>query len=355
MQIRLIFLLVFSVLFVSSCRIGKNEIINTSTEKLDTNIYAKICFGSCQMQTSPLPLLSKVSDLKPDFFVYLGDNIYSDTYDINVLDSNYKVLQNNPDFKNFRATNNIYAVWDDHDFGWNDAGKHYPLKKESKELFLKFWNIQKNSDRTGHEGIYGSQYFNFGTKIIQLILLDTRTFRDNLVKNTGEKKEYKNSYIPNTNPDSTLLGELQWKWLEKTLSEKADLRIIASSIQFGHEYNGWESWTNFPHEQQKFLDLIAKTRASGVIFISGDVHWGEISEFKNKTTYPIYDITSSGITETWPQTEPNKYRIGNVIPQNNFGILKFYFNRNVPIIEMQLSDINSVVLNHKINLADISY
>jgi alkaline phosphatase D len=105
------------------------------------------------------------------------------------------------------------------------------------------------------------------------------------------------------------------------LTQEADVRIIASSNQFSHEYNGWESWTNVPHEQQKMLAIINKTQANGVIFISGDVHWGEISKLNNDITYPIYDVTSSGITQTWYNTEPNKNRIGEVIPQNNIGAI----------------------------------
>lgn len=350
----LVALFLFISILLIGCKREKNGLVNNLEKVKDTTAFAQFGFGSCQIQTAKLPLLKKADSLKLDFFVYLGDNIYSDTYKLSVLDSNYQVLAKNPDFQLLKKSTPLYATWDDHDYGYNDSGRHYPLKKESKELFLKFWEIPSTADRYKHDGIYDVVYFNYGDKILQLILLDTRTFRDNLVLNKPAKKGFKNDYIPNQNADSTFLGKEQWLWLEKELRKKADLRIVASSNQFGHEYNGYESWTNVPHEQQKFIDLIAKTKANGVLFISGDVHWGEISKMPTDKTYPIYDVTSSGITETWHDTEPNKYRIGDVIPQNNIGRIKFYYNQNDPTIEMELIDIKGVVNRQTIKLSEIT-
>lgn len=347
-------LLIFLLMLVSCQRNGKG-FFKSSVQVKDTTLFAQFGFGSCQLQAAQLPLLQKADSMQLDFFVYLGDNIYSDTYKLSVLDSNYQVLAKNPDFQLLKKSTPLYAVWDDHDYGFNDSGRHYPLKKESKELFVKFWDIPAHSNRMGHEGIYGSEYLTYEDRTLQIILLDTRTFRDDLVLNKPPQKGFKNDYIPNQNPDSTFLGKAQWKWLEQELKQEADLRIIASSNQFSHEYNGWESWTNVPREQQRFVDLIAKTQANGVIFLSGDVHWGEISKMPTDVTYPLYDVTSSGITETWPSTEPNRYRMGDVIPQNNIGRIQFFYNEKDPTIVMELLDIHGVVNRHQIKLSEISF
>jgi alkaline phosphatase D len=352
---KLLTVFVFISIIIFSCKNDNKGKLIIDEKPKDTTAFAQFGFGSCQLQAAELPLLKKADSLKLDFFVYLGDNIYSDTYKLSVLDSNYQILAKNPNFQLLKKSTPLYATWDDHDYGYNDSGRHYPLKKESKELFMKFWEIPTTSGRYRHEGIFGSEYLKFGDKTLQLILLDTRTFRDDLVLNKPPQKGYKNDYIPNQNLDSTFLGKEQWTWLEQELLKKADLRIIASSNQFSHEYNGWESWTNVPYEQQKFVDLIAKTKANGVIFLSGDVHWGEISKMPTDKTYPIFDITSSGITETWPNTEPNKYRIGPVIPQNNIGRIKFFYNQKDPTIEMELIDIKGVVNKQLIRLSEITF
>ena len=138
--------------------------------------------------------------------------------------------------------------------------------------------------------------------------------------------------------------------------EAADVRIIASSNQFSHEYNGWESWTNVPHEQERMIQLIQKTKANGVVFISGDVHWGEISKKNWSNGYPIYDVTSSGLIQTWPNLEPNKNRIGPAVPQNNIGLIEIGKHNESIIIGMAIIDSTKLpVANAHISLSDISF
>jgi len=45
----------------------------------------------------------------------------------------------NSSFQQLKKVTQFFATWDDHDFGRNDAGRHYPFKKESKEIFLSFY------------------------------------------------------------------------------------------------------------------------------------------------------------------------------------------------------------------------
>lgn len=315
----------------------------------------KIVFGSCAHQDKEQPMLLNAVKLNPDLFIYLGDNIYGDTRDMNLLKEKYQKLASKTEFQELKKSTKILSVWDDHDFGENDKGRHYPFKKESKEIFMDFWEVALDSDRRTHEGIYGSEFIKIGDKTLQIIMLDTRTFRDDLLKNEPKNPAYKNDYIPYTKKDSTILGKTQWKWLKKELSKKADIRIVASSLQFGHEYNGYESWTNMPHEQAKFINMISKTKANGVVFISGDVHWGEISKMKTTKTYPLHDVTSSGITQTWTSTETNKNRVGNVIMQNNIGLIEIFYNEQDPMIRLNLYDKNGIVNNHNFLLSEISF
>ena len=296
---------------------------DTTAEETEQALITRISFGSCAHHDKEQPMLRVAAGLQPDAFVYLGDNIYGDSREMDTLRAKYSKLAAKPEFQNLRSKTDIYAVWDDHDYGENDAGRHYPFKAESKEIFMDFWKVPADSDRRKHEGIYGVEYLGTDAHKIQLILLDTRTFRDDLLlRSPDDTIQHKNDYVPNPSPDSTFLGEAQWAWLEKQFQVPADVRIIASSNQFSHEYNGWESWTNVPQEQKRMIDLIKSTKANGVLFISGDVHWGEISKMDIPGTYPIYDVTSSGITQTWDIIEPNKNRVGGAIAQNNVGLIE---------------------------------
>jgi alkaline phosphatase D len=280
----------------------------------------KISFGSCQTQDGPIPTLSVIIESKPDLFIYLGDNIYGDTENMKILAAKYSKLCSNSFFKTLAATCPILATWDDHDYGANDAGREYPQKENSKKIFLGFWGEPKDSDRYKHEGIYTSHYIGPEGKKVQIILLDTRSFRSPLLKANG--KPYQNDYRPNNDKSATILGDAQWKWLAAELEKPADLRIIGSSTQFGIEYNGYESWANFPLEREKMLKLIKDKKAEHLVFISGDVHYAELSKIESEGLYPIYDLTSSGLNRDWPHIEPNKNRVGPACKYFNYGTLE---------------------------------
>jgi alkaline phosphatase D len=322
---------------------------------------SKIAFGSCSNQSNPLPIFDVVVKHQPDLFVFLGDNIYGDTDNMNTLQSKYDRLAAKPTFQNLKKNVPIIATWDDHDYGQNDAGRHYPKKVESKELFLKFFDEPAASERRKHEGIYTSYMYENKGKKVQIILLDNRTFRDNYKKYNDEVKDdkryfYSLDYAPIQNPDSTYLGASQWKWLEAELQKPADVRLIGSGSQFGIEYNGYEGWANFPLEQKRFLNLIKKTKANGVLFLTGDVHYGEISKLEEPGLYPIYDFTSSGLSSTWHFATPNKNRIEGPIMENHFGLLTIDWKKKIPQIKMEIWDVNdNQRAEYTIGLDEISF
>ncbi|HEY0679014.1 MAG TPA: alkaline phosphatase D family protein [Chitinophagaceae bacterium] len=324
-------------------------------------LISKIAFGSCAHETSPQPILDVVVQHKPDVFVYLGDNIYGDTKDMNVLRAKYRQLAEKPEFQRLKKNVRLLATWDDHDYGWNDIGRHYPFKKESKEIFLEFFNEPSNSDRRKHEGIYTSYFFKGNGKVLQLILLDNRTFRDDLRIYRGELHRndeffYSLDYYPHQTSDSTLLGNEQWSWLESELKKPADIRIIGSGSQFGISYNGYEAWANFPHEQKRMVDLIKKTRAEGVIFITGDVHYGEISRLNSPGSYPLYDVTSSGLTSTWHFATPNKNRIEGPVMENHFGLITIDWAKKDIEVKMELWDVtNNQRVEYTVRKSEISF
>ncbi len=320
----------------------------------------RIAFGSCGNQDRPQPVLDVALLYKPDFFIYLGDNIYGDSRSMDTLRAKYGRLAAKPEFQRLTQNTRVLATWDDHDFGWNDSGKYYSGKYESRDIFLDFWKEPANSPRRQHNGIYTAEYFTYGDKTLQIILLDNRTFRSNLLlanpKAPKDKKYFYNlDYLPHTSPDSTLLGAEQWAWLEQELKKPADIRLIGSGSQFSIEYNGYEAWANFPHEQQRMLDLIKSTRANGVIFLTGDVHYGEISVLKPEGQYPIYDVTSSGITSTWLFATPNVHRIEGPIMDNHFGLVTIEWAKD-PVITMEIIDVhNNQRVEHQIKNSEIRF
>ncbi len=302
-----------------------------------------IAFGSCSHPDAPMPALHVAVEQKADLFIWLGDNVYGDTRNIETLISDYAMLGGHDDFQELAQHTRMLATWDDHDYGWNDAGRHYPLREASKEAFLSFWKEPEFSPRRTRPGIYMSYLFDGGRQDVHVLLLDTRSFRDELIHASGISFQgtngigYAADYVPHTTADSTLLGTEQWAWLEDQFEVKADVRIIGSSTQFGIEWNGYECWGNFPHEQEKMAQLIEKSHALDrqmgrpevpVVFISGDVHYGEISGWKsreeglNTSLDTLFDVTSSGITSKWDFATPNGNRLEGPLMDNNIGMLQ---------------------------------
>ena len=129
------------------------------------------------------------------------------------------------------------------------------------------------------------------------------------------------------------------------MREPADLRVIASSIQVVSTTHGWETWGNFPKERQRFLELLKKTKANGVIILSGDRHSAEISKLDDTLPYPLFDVTSSAMNQKQrPQDEENPNRVGERYFEENFGLLKIDWSKPDTRVTMEIRDLGGKVV-----------
>lgn len=308
----------------------------------------RIDFGSCIHQDRPQPIWDTIAARKPDLFLLSGDNIYGDTDDIAILRAKYAKLGAQEGYQRLLAISPVLATWDDHDYGVNDGGADFPMKHESQQAFLDFFGVPAESPRRQREGVYDAAIFEGNGKRLQVILLDTRFFRSPLLsgefEGPGGKKLKGN--LPNTEPGVTILGDAQWKWLEEQLRQPADLRLVVSSIQVLPEDHRFEKWANFPLERERLFKLIGQTHASGVIFLSGDRHMAEISRIPAQAEtgagYPLYDITSSGMTHAGGGAvgETNRHRISKTNFQElNFGSVEVKWSEEDPLVRLLVLDV----------------
>lgn len=257
-----------------------------------------------------------------------------------------------PEFQRLKQSVPLLATWDDHDYGADDSGADYPKKKESKEIFLNFWGESHDSERRKHEGIYTSYYFGEGQYRLQIILLDNRTFKSPWVRCPVYECE---GYVLNYDTGATMLGADQWEWLRHELKKPATLRLIATSTQFVPQYNGYELWAYMPREKMRMQELIHNTRANGIIFISGDTHYAELSKMPNTVGgYDLYELTSSGLTQTWPIIAPNQYRIGEAVPDNNFGLIEIDWVAQK--VRLKIKNIKGEVpIDHEVSFSQLKH
>lgn len=334
------------VFFVALCAVILScgcKTVKTDSYPLQNDDFV-IAFGSCNKQDEENLLWDDVLLNKPVVWIWGGDNIYSDTDNVRRMRKDYEEQRYQDGYKAIVKSMDVIGTWDDHDYGLGDGGSEWKMKEEAQELFLNFMDVPKNNPRRKQEGIYSSKTFKTKAGDVKVILLDTRYFRSALTKNLGDDGK---RYMPNPHGEGTILGNKQWQWLSNELTNStAAFNIIVSSIQVLSNKHGFETWGNFPSEVEKLFSLIKTSKAKRVIILSGDRHISEFSEINiSDLEYPIIDFTSSGLTHTYEaySGEENPYRVGKVVKEKSFGLLKL--NMKNYRVKMEMRGDGNKVLN----------
>ncbi len=313
-------LLVLSLLFFTQVTVSLGQ-----NGKLD-----RMAFGSCNRQDAPQPLWKPILANRPDLWIWMGDNIYGDSPVMDTLRAKYARQNANPDYQLLKASTPIIGVWDDHDYGINDGGKHFAQKKASRDLMFDFLNVPLDAPERKREGGYASHTYGEGEQQVKMILLDGRYFRDTL---TRVNRVYQ------INSTGQILGDAQWKWLENELkTSTARVNFIVSGIQILPTEHAYEKWANFPQEREKLLNLIANSGVQNPILLSGDRHIAEILKLVD-SRFPkgLYEVTASGLTHTWSgiAEEKNSLRVSDLIAQLNYGLATFNWAKDELLIEIK--------------------
>lgn len=253
----------------------------------------RIVILGCLRQNQPAPALEKCLDAKPDLCLWIGDNVYADTATTpDVIRDCYATLAAKPGFAALRAAAPWVATWDDHDFGCNDGGGGYPLKRESRDLFREFWRLEREipADR---DGVYFATTFPAHGKTLQIVLLDPRFNRDD------------------PGPQGDTLGERQWAWLETVLRQPADLRLVVSGYQVLLDAGtGSETWAEFPAARRRLFEVIRRSAAEHLVFLTGDQHYGEVCRLPDALGYDAVELQFSGVN----QIEAPEFNSARVTP-----------------------------------------
>jgi len=332
-----------TLLVLSNCLLAQPETPELFVEnhELQTEkTLQTIAFGSCNKQDEKQEMWQYILANEPDLWIWLGDNIYGDSENMEVLERKYKQIKFHPEYQKLWQTTPIVGTWDDHDYGVNDGGKDYPKREQSKQLLLDFLDVPQHSEARQRPGAYQSYTFGESGQQVKVILLDARYFRDPLEKNPARNPRY----FPNKEGD--ILGDAQWQWLEEELTDsEAQIHLIASGIQMIPEEHAFEKWANFPQARQRLFDLLEKTQPAHAILLSGDRHIAEVSRLElEQLGYPLYEITASGMTHSYEQAgdEPNQHRVSKLIGQKNFGLLQIDWSGEAPTAKIILKGLENM-------------
>lgn len=260
---------------------------------------------------SDFQILSHLTRLEPDVMLWLGDNTYLREADFGsppMMSYRYAHTRSHPLLQELLATAHHYAIWDDHDYGPNDADRSYALKGAALRLFQQYW-ANPSYGLPGTPGIFTQ--FSWGD--VDFFLLDDRFYRS-----------------PNNAPNDsskTMWGEAQLTWLVDALTySRAPFKIVANGNQILNRNTRFESVAaHFPQDYERLVQEIMRRRIAGVVFLSGDRHHTELMRFQPEGFYPLYEITTSPLTAGPSNVqEENPLRIeGTLLRERNVVLLTF--------------------------------
>lgn len=258
---------------------------------------------------------------KAAFMIWLGDNWYTRYPDYSSewgLHYRASTDRSKPVLKRFLKVMSHYAIWDDHDYGPNDADKSYVLKESSRNVFKKYW--ANPTYGMNEQGIY--TMFNYNDA--DFFLLDDRWFRSS--------DRMKDSVDGNINVEKKMYGDEQMEWLKNALlfsngNPFTKFRVIVTGSQVLNQYSKFDAVRAFPVEYYQLLSFIEQNKIRGVIFLTGDRHHSEVIKLERPGTYTLYDVTVSPLTSHAAKTQGgevnNPNRVSKEVDEQNYGRFTF--------------------------------
>lgn len=273
-------------------------------------------------------IFQSIHKMRPDAMLWLGDNTYLREVDWNTRTG---ILMRNthsrsiPEMQALLASTHNYAIWDDHDFGPDNSDRSFAHKHHTLEAFKLFWaNPSYGLDNS--KGI--TSFFQFAD--VDFFLLDNRYHRAPDNRKSG---------------DRTMLGKEQLEWLIDGLtSSRAPFKMVAIGGQVLNTAAVHENYINYYAEEREYLlKRIEEEKIKGVVFLTGDRHHTEMSQYTNGAGNLVTDITISPLTSghAFNVTEDNKYHVeGTLVLKRNFGVLEFSGPRTSRVLTVKTYDSN---------------
>lgn len=300
----------------------------------------RLAFGSCykEYRDRPLPIFDAIANESPDLFFMLGDTCYTDEDDRRSEATHMQAHLRNRNHDGLRLLVShvpTLGIWDDHDYGPNDSDGKYSEHERSLRCFRRMW-AQRQYGTAQQPGIFSK--IRFGPA--ELFLLDSRTYR----------RERKN-----------VLGEAQLDWLKEGLrASSASVKLILSGTQLLPEVAAHASWDwecfrrDGAAEQAELLSFIEENQLSGVVWLSGDPHLGQLfrrrgRELSNGHLGPdLWELTSSPLANkpwpkpVWPADNQDPHFFDRFLIEEvqaeNYGLIDIDLSRTGAEVRLSLCD-----------------
>jgi phosphodiesterase/alkaline phosphatase D-like protein len=220
-----------------------------------------IAFGACATTGSDSPVFDTIRQADPLFFFHTGDLHYEDiaTADTGLFRGAYDRVLASPRQSRLYRDVPIAYMWDDHDYGPNNADGNSPSKPAARQVYRERVPHHPLAAGTGDVSPY--QAFTVGR--VRFLVTDGRSERSP----SGARDD----------AAKTMLGAAQKAWLKSELLAARDQQALTVWVNtmpwVAPATTGGDHWGGYTTERRELADFIRDNRIDRtLVMLSGDAH-----------------------------------------------------------------------------------
>ena len=272
--------------------------------------------GYCRRGTDGYPIFRAMARFPVDFFLFVGDTIYSDQVcdgPETVRGSGF-VARTLPQYlakhrynradaavqAYFRRTP-VFAIWDDHEVTNDFSGSVEPLMPIGRQAFIDYFPIVPPAEEPGR--LY--RRFRWG-RLLEVFILDTRQYRSANSDADGAGK--------------TMLGRAQRRWLvDGVTGSPARWKVVVTSVSLsvptGRKVR--DSWSNanilgfpeeggtgFATERDAILRDLRVRGVRNLVFLAADVHHAELIRHHPTSDWSFHEFIAGPLSASPGRPRP---------------------------------------------------
>ncbi|MCP3974715.1 MAG: alkaline phosphatase family protein [bacterium] len=235
---------------VASERVGRFHTFATGSTSFT------VAVGSCARLGSSGTVYEAIRAAEPDMFLIPGDFFYADHIEtFEQFTEAFDETLTSPAQAALLADVPIAYIWDDHDYGGNDADSTSSTRGIAREAYRAYVPHYPLADS-------GTINQSFSVGRVRFLMLDNRSARDPKAAVDNAAK--------------TMLGAEQLAWLEAELLEaegEYPLTVIVTSVPWiADPAEGADHWGGYSMERRALADFIASNELDGLLMVAGDAH-----------------------------------------------------------------------------------
>ncbi|MFM8303425.1 MAG: alkaline phosphatase D family protein [Actinomycetota bacterium] len=227
----------------------------TLTTSVDGPMSFTAVVGACSRTGSDGSVFDAMQAEDPDLVVFSGDLFYENigSNDVDAFRSAYDRALTQPAPASLLRHAPVAYLWDDHDYGPNDADRTSPSRAAARTSYRQGVPYA----RLGPTGP-ATQAFTMGR--VRFIVTDERSQRS----------------------DRSILGARQMRWfldeLVRASSSHALVVWVNSVPWIGKASPGADGWSGYPRDRRRIADTVKSEGIDHLVMLAGDAHMVAIAD-----------------------------------------------------------------------------